>query len=309
VKATGDFKAKDGSTTASGSIGETNGNVIADGKLMHKFGTTDVIDATGSLDAQKKLSLGADETHTFADGGTLKSTADLVDAPTPQGGSWTGSLDEAYKSKDGKTQLDGSIARTSDAWKAHLSGTGNLSPDLSLTGAADYSKPDAGKGQGTFSLTETSKGPKLVQSVQVDGGVGDRDYLNAKGTLDAQLAPNWYAGAWGGATVESGKQTDAQAGASVTFTPSEKSALTLAGVIDQHGTIETRLQYDMFKTKLDGVSDLADHKKDAMVSLFLSYKNNAAGPEMMDDRYGAPDYNESAGMGGGQVMAGVKISF
>ena len=59
----------------------------------------------------------------------------------------------------------------------------------------------------------------------------------------AELAPNLYAGAWGSTELQAGHHTSAQIGASMTFTTHEKYALTAAGIVDQDGNLETRLQF------------------------------------------------------------------
>ena len=51
----------------------------------------------------------------------------------------------------------------------------------------------------------------------------------------------------------------------------DRVALTLAGLVDQDGELEVRLQLDVFKKKIDGIKSLSDQKRDALVSLFISY--------------------------------------
>src|SRR6185312_11519635 len=109
-----------------------------------------------------------------------------------------------------------------------------------------------------------------------------------------------YASTWGSVDAERGKPTTESLGASITLTHDEKNALTLAGIINQDGSFETRLQYDMFRSKLDGVQGLSKEKKDAMISLFVSYTSKGT-PGMLNDELGAPQYNDRPGSGA--VMA------
>ncbi|HSD86682.1 MAG TPA: hypothetical protein VLB44_04180, partial [Kofleriaceae bacterium] len=122
---------------------------------------------------------------------------------------------------------------------------------------------------------------------------------------DAKLAPKLYGGVWGSSEIQSGQHATAQMGANLTFTTTEKTALTLAGVLDEHGRVETRLQYDIFKDKINSISDLDQHKKDAMLSLFVSY-SQGSGQHMLDQRFGAPQIEQNVGS---QVTAGIKIRF
>jgi len=159
--------------------------------------------------------------------------------------------------------------------------------------------------QTTLHLAERYRSGSIVQSSDLELGRGERNYLSGSTGIDAQLGKNWYGGAWGGFRAEEGHQTNASLGASLTFTPHEKAALTLAGVLDQTGNLETRLQLDVFKSKIDGVGTIADHKKDALVSLFVSYSTGSK-PGMLDERFGAGQFNATPDP---KVMAGIKIKF
>ncbi|MCX5741658.1 MAG: hypothetical protein NT062_04060 [Proteobacteria bacterium] len=261
---------------------------------------------TGHLgrDLEGTTTLGGTGSHKLQNGATLAGSAELQRSAA---GLYTGHLDGSYTDKDSK--IDGSIVRGADSTTIGGGYTRKWGDELSLSARASHLQPDHGQGQSTFTMSEQYKSGKMIQGLDLTAGHGARDYIGAKGSIDAQLAPNLYAGAYGSFAAESGKQTTAQLGASLTFTPNEKTALTLAGVIDEHGTIETRLQYDVFKSKINGVSDIAGHKKDALVSLFLSYSQQTGGGRSLDDRYGAPKYGTSTPAGGGQVMAGIKIAF
>ena len=147
----------------------------------------------------------------------------------------------------------------------------------------------------------------MIEGLDVEGGKGAHDYLKATGSVSGQLAPNLYGSAWGSYSYEAGHQDTAQLGASLTLTHDEKEALTLAGVVDQHGRFETRLQFDVFKDRINSISALDQHKKDAMVSLFLSYSQQVGGQRMLDDRLGAPQYSTPGNAS--QVMAGIRIRF
>ncbi|MBV8757533.1 MAG: hypothetical protein JO257_09670, partial [Deltaproteobacteria bacterium] len=78
-------------------------------------------------------------------------------------------------------------------------------------------------------------------------------------------------------------------------------------VVDQHGRFETRLQLDVFKDRINSISALDQHKKDAMVSLFVSYSQQVGSQRMLDDRFGAPQL--ATPNNASQVMAGIRIRF
>lgn len=124
-----------------------------------------------------------------------------------------------------------------------------------------------------------------------------------------QVAPKFYVSGFGGAAYEQGKQTTANLGAGLTFTPSDKTALTLAGVLDQNGHIETRLQFDVFKSRVESAGNLSQAQKSALVSLFVSYSpHGPLGGGIMNDRFGAPTYSHGFDQGG-TVQAGIRIKF
>ena len=216
-------------------------------------------------------------------------------------GSLTGSYDNAG------TKLDGSVARDADKWTLHAGGSEQINKQLSVTGKVDETLPDKGKSQTTVSLGERYQGDKVIEGLDVEGGKGAHDYLKATGSVSGQLAPNLYGSAWGSYSYEAGHQDTAQLGASLTLTKDEKEALTLAGVVDQHGRFETRLQFDVFKDRINSISALDQHKKDAMVSLFLSYSQQLGGQRLLDDRLGAPQFSTPGNAS--QVMAGIRIRF
>jgi len=209
---------------------------------------------------------------------------------------------------DSHSSLTGSVTRDAASTTFAASGTEQFSAEHSLSATADYVVPDHGEGQADFGVSDRYRSNNAVTGLDFKGGVGARDYASLTGSADAKLGKNVYGGAFGGFAAENGKETTANLGASLTFTPSEKTALTLAGVIDQHGALETRLQLDVFKQKIDNVGDLADHKKDALVSLFVSYTQGGQ-PGMLNDRMGAPQENYGRAANEGQVMAGLRIKF
>ena len=268
-------------------------------------------DGKTALDGKYTHGLTADQFHL---GGSHKSGADTytgaADLERSAAGT-TGSLGAGWT--NGKSALDAKYTHGLAADKFHLGGSHKFSDELSMTGALDHERTAAGGNQTTLALAEKYRSDKMVQSLSLDAGAGDRKYLGVTGSTDMQIGKGLYAGAWGSFRAEEGKQTSGQLGASLTFTPHEKAALTLAGVLDQNGAIETRLQLDIFKDKISGVGSIADHKKDALVSLFLSYsqagRNGSMPGGMMDQRYGAPTADFGRGAGEGQFQAGIKISF
>jgi hypothetical protein len=61
----------------------------------------------------------------------------------------------------------------------------------------------------------------------------------------------------------------------------------------------------VFKSKIESIGDLDKQKKDAMLSLFLSY-SQGTNKHMLDQRFGEPQIGTNPG---NQVTAGIKIRF
>ena len=232
--------------------------------------------------------------------GTTSASADLG----LHDGHPAGSASVTLAPKPGES-LSGSIRHDEHATALSLAASDRLSPELSVAGHLDHVAPAAGGAQTTLGLSERYRSGEVVHGVDMEAGSGARDYFKTTGSADARLGKDLYGGAWGAYEVDSGHHQSGQVGASLTLTPNEKTALTLAGVMDQTGALETRLQLDVFRSRIASVGDLADHKKDALVSLFLSYQRGGD-RHMLDERFGAPQTGTPLG---NQVTAGIKIKF
>lgn len=319
-----------GKTKAEASLGLSEGKVVGGLEASREFeGGSKVhgqlertaeklhagVDGTYALGGDRKLTGSA--TYDHADKGDLATLKAGYASPRAsvdgsltrhEDGHLTGGLSGTYKPDD-RTTYTGALTRGDASTDFRLGASHTFSKQDSLAGSLAYRHGDDGKDQGTLSLRQDHKSQSVIQHSEFEAGVGDRSYAKGSLGLDTRLAPSFYAGAWGGVEAERGKETHATLGASLTFTPDEKSALTLAGVVNEHGALETRLQYDLFKSKLDGLAGVSQHKKDAMLSLFLSYTTK--GPSgMLNDRYGAPQmqYGQPAG-GDGQFTAGIRFRF
>lgn len=292
------YKGTDGKLTADAGVGVRDGG--ASEHLSATYKPSDRSTFTGSFDNDvtgTRLAAGA--SHKLDNGATVAGNGEL--AFTPEG--TTGKLGASYN--DGKTGFDGSVTRGLDQTSLHLGASRKLDPNTSISGSLDHVMRDQGGHQTTLRFGERYRTGNLVQSLDLEAGGGERNYLSGTTGMDVGLGKGLYGGAFGGFRTEEGKQTEAQLGASLTFTPNEKTALTLAGVLDQTGSLETRLQFDVFKSKISSVGDLADHKKDALVSLFVSY-STGANRGQLDERFGAPSMSMTPDP---KVMAGIKIKF
>ncbi len=248
---------------------------------------------------------------------------------------WNAGLSAAYTAKD--TTVDAGITADQDKTVAKLAGTQRFSPtttgdaklsrtvaglnssteasaalqykDPTLTadGRLSYLQAGQGEGQTTLSIHERYQSAKVIEKLNIDAGAGARDFANATGSIDAQLGQHLYGGAWGSVSTESGKPTQSSIGASITWTPSDKIALTAAGVTNNAGQIEGRLQLDVFKQRV-GLADIADHKKDALISFYVGIATNGGGG-MLDQRYGAGKYKSDGTAGSTQYTVGVKLPF
>ncbi|MBZ0234196.1 MAG: hypothetical protein K8M05_17840, partial [Deltaproteobacteria bacterium] len=226
-----------------------------------------------------------------------------------ESGHVVGSLSGSHQ-LDPRTSVSGSLSHDPTTTAASLGASHRLDAATTVTGSLAHTHTHGGGGgdQTTLSLGERHRSGDLLHGLDLTAGAGTRDYLSVSGSADLRLGPRLFAGGFGGLTVEDGEQTAAHAGASLTFTPHEKAALTLAGVVDQDGRLETRLQLDIFKKKLSDLSSFADHKKDALVSLFLSYQPEGPGPRRLDDRFGGSQLDTGVG-GDERVTAGIRIRF
>jgi hypothetical protein len=293
---TGTLKTK--TDDFSETVSHDNKGTNAEVKDTHDFGggtkaTVDVKDAAGKLSESASVThKGTHDTETAAIAHDAKGT--------------TGSLDATYDNNG--TKVHGNVTRAADKWTMHGDASEQINKQLTVSGHVDETLPDKGKAQTDVGISETYKSGKVIEGLDLEGGKGAHDYLKATGSVSGQMAPNLYGSGWGSYSYEAGKQNTAQLGASLTFTPQEKQALTLAGLIDEHGRVETRLQYDIFKDKINSISDLDQHKKDAMISIFVSYSQQVGGHRNLDDRFGAPDTFATPNTGS-QVMAGFRIRF
>lgn len=273
-----EYKDKDASTTASGYVGmrESGGGLVAGVDGSHKF--SDATSITGSAryspDGYSATVTGA---HRFSE--TTTGDASLSHVRAGDVSTTTASAGLAYQSGG-----------------------------LSASGRLTHAQPGGGEGQTTLSIHERYQSSRVIQTFNFEAGAGARDYASATGAIDAQLAPNLYAGAWGNFSSEQGKQTTAAIGASITWTPADRLALTAAGVMNQAGQLEGRLQLDVFKSRINGISDIADDKKKALFSIYAGI-STSSGPSMLDDRYGAGSYQHSGQKQDAQFTLGVKIPF
>lgn len=269
-----EYKTNDGATTVGGALAVQDGHPVGE---LHG-------------------------THKLDGNATISGSAALTQTPTGPGGSITGSYADPTKS------LSASVVRAEDRTTYAASASEQVTPQLQLGQSLTHVNPDQGPSQTSLSLTERYRSGNIVQGLDLSLGKGERDFAATTGSLEGKLAPNLYGGAWGTYTTEAGKQDTGSLGASLTFTPNERMALTLAGIVDQSGALETRLQLDVFKQKIETVGELSAHKKDALVSLFVSYTQGGAGG-MLDDRFGAPQRSFGGAAGEGQVNAGIRIKF
>jgi hypothetical protein len=192
-----------------------------------------------------------------------------------------------------------------------LSGTYKQDDRFSLTGGLSHTERRHGEDLTTLNLGSSYNTSKFVGATDLSYSTGgERDVLRANASGDLQLAPKWYAGAFGSVEKGVADKPTGSVGASLTFTPEEKVGLTLAGIVDEQGNLETRLQLDLFKKRIESVAALSANKKEALVSLFVSYTQGNRF-DLLDDRYGSAQYGfrDKAGGDNGMIGAGIRIRF
>lgn len=297
----GEFKTADGRTSYDAGLGVMDGQLAGTAGVTHALSDRDTISGSIRHDARGTQLYGSG-VHRF-DGGAVGGSASVLSGPDGT----TGELSAFYR--DRTTSVTGRYTHGPESDHLRLGASHALSPQLSLSGFADQQWKPSGD-QTTLGISERYRSGDLAHDLSITGGKGERDFLGVSGSTDVRLSDRMYAGAFGSYTMEEGKHDEGQIGGSLTFTPNEKSALSLIGVLNQNGGFETRLQYDLFKKKIDGASFLADNKKKALISLFLSYSEGGQSG-MLDDRFGAGQFTTGGGAGGGdgQVMGGIRIRF
>jgi len=320
------------------SHGFANGSTVHGNVTHNATGTTATLDGTDKLDATRSLTGSASYSDT-SKGSTEALKLGYTDPTRSVTGSYNHSSAGTTVGLDGTDKLDATHTLTGSASysdtpkgatealklgytapNASVSGSFNHSPTQTqfgvngdwkkgnndLSGSITETLPAKGASETEIHAHDTYGNNKVVGSGDFSAGYGSHDYAKATGGLDLELRPGMYASTWGSVDAERGKPTTESLGASITLTSDEKNALTLAGIVNQDGSFETRLQYDMFRSKLDGVQGLSKEKKDAMISLFVSYTSKGT-PGMLNDELGAPQYNDRPGSGA--VMAGIRIKF
>jgi hypothetical protein len=247
--------------------------------------------AGGSSDG---LILGGSGSHKFGSGYSLSGSVEHAGDDTKVRGTFGREWDKGKYSLTGEAGDAGS--------KLSLTGEGKQG-GLTLGGDLAYARDAAGVENTRLALRESYQSPGLTQGLSLEATHGLKDSLKASGNIDARLLPNLYGGAFGEFSTERGGETTASGGASLTFLPAEKLALTAAGIVDQTGAFEARLQLDVLKSKVDSVAGLSEAKKKAIVSLFLSY-TQGHDPGMLNDRMGSPMGTKEFGGGQGSAITG-----
>jgi hypothetical protein len=204
-----------------------------------------------------------------------------------------------------KGNVSGKYEHTPTTDKLNLSGAYKPNEHQSFDGKFGYENGPTGS-QATLGLSEQYKSPNLIHSLGVDAGMGTQNYVGMNGAIDGKLGKNLYAGAWGNARYEEGKQFTGQVGGSMTYMMNDKNALTAAALMNDKGQLEARLEYDMFKKSVADTQGLVDARKDPRLSLFLSYAQG--GKRSMDDRFGGAPMMEM-GNKANTITGGIKLRF
>ena len=286
-KITGELSQQtvDGKTTygARAGVQGERGSLDLEGRYLD--GEEHSVGVKGKYQIAKDLGLSVDAAHKVAAG---KSTEELglglqsEDNQLDFKGAFTDKENYSLSLKDTHTFGDrGSLTGEG----AFGSKEGEEFGRLGLSGKLDT---DDHVFEGNADLLK--QGEKLDLSAGFDGTftlMDEQLYAHAFGKLDNILDDPKY-----------------QVGGGLTWTPKDKMAVTLAGLVDQDGGFDTRLQFDVFKKKVDCARDLSDQKKKALFSVFVGYKQENDGG-LMNDHFGAGKLGAEQGM----AYAGIKIPF
>ncbi|HEY4240796.1 MAG TPA: hypothetical protein VGM88_13330 [Kofleriaceae bacterium] len=319
LTATGGVTHDDKGFGATGSVTDKiNDNLTATGSLTTgasgtdvKAGVTDKLSNGAAVTANGEVKTGGGTTNETLSG-TYKDTHDdaalSLGNDSKKGVSVDGSETHTFDNKDtlgGKFHYDPTLTSGSITGKA-------TDGNNTLTGSGSYSDSKTAGKQLDLSLSDSYKlDPNLMATGSVDYKKGADNAFKASGEVDAKLGNGLYGSVYGDYTANAGKQDSYDAGASITFTKNETDAVTAAGLVNERGQVSARLEYDHFKTKIDGVSGLSDQKKSAMWGAYIEATTGGGSNSMMDQRYGTGDYNQSFGPGGNgvTVSAGIKFTF
>ncbi len=204
------------------------------------------------------------------------------------------------------TSLAASAGLEPGSWSLAGSMNHRVNDQQSVYGSLSHTQAlDGSSRQTSLSLGERYTSPGLIHGLDIAGTTGTQDRLTGSGYANWKMTEQMYAGTWGSFTAERGKDPVAQIGASLTFLPTEKTALTLAGVVDQNGAFATRLQLDVLKSRIENVSELSSGKK-SQLFLFLEASQGMSGGL---DRFGKSQLSTGIDHEGKVVTFGVGINF
>jgi len=308
-----DNAATPGATAASQLLGRNCKDVAQYVKLIQKYpnerdAILEQVAARLGNDFAKqvdeKTGGGADAAKGDDDGGDGKDGFDSKASYLPQDGKPQLSGEVDYTKGDNQVSASGSVSDKKN-YDLSLSGTHNVSDSTSVTAGLDHNVQD-GAATDTASLGAGYSTDKLAVSGELDltksaSGLGAGIKSGATASLvDGKL----YGQAFGGGSMD-GDGTHYNFGGGLVLTPNDHTALTAAGVMDEKGGIDLRLQYDVFKDKVKGAGDLDDAKKNAMLSLFVGYKrgDGMVGGSPLDDQMGVgPTGKDQSGVYAGAVL-------
>jgi hypothetical protein len=235
------------------------------------------------------------------------TTADLY-AGRHESGGFAAGLAGSHRFDD-RTSASGYLDYSPDIQRFGLGASHRYSDQLTLSGGLSHTERRHGDDVTAASLSARYRSENFVGSGDLSYAHSSMtgDSMRATASGDLRLAPNLYGGVFGDLTAGPDRPTGSL-GASLTFTTTEKTALTAAGIIDDRGNLETRLEFDIFKKRIDSVGALADNRKKALISLFVSYTQGGR-MGMLEDRYAAPQLGTDMPAGAGTVGAGIRIRF
>ena len=207
--------------------------------------------------------------------------------------------------KDDKNQANLGLSYTDpDNLKAKLDYARQIDKDSEIKARLEAGVQQ-GKNFAQLGLSGTSKSDDLVLQASLEA-LKNQNGLDVKASGDATIT---LVGEklYGHAFVKlDGILNDPkyQVGGGITWTPKDKLALTLAGVVDQSGGFDARLQLDLFQKKIKNARDLDENKKKAALSVFAGYRQEMDGG-FLNDRFGAGKFATQSG----QAYFGVGFRF
>ena len=207
--------------------------------------------------------------------------------------------------------LDGDDAKVSTtlshAWKQGLSSSANFTADptglqanlstaygqrtdgsgLTMSAMLQYIDKTDQQPMWNAAVVQKYVGKNIIESLSLNASLGETNQFTADASVDLRLHKQLFASAFGRWSLMSPDSRDSDLGGQLVFTPSSKTAIKVAFMVNGAAEYETMVEFAVLKRALKTVKDYSDQKYKQVLSVFATYGDH--GPVSMFDRtFGAP---------------------